>query len=329
MIRFFKSPQPAALFSIPLIVILLWAERFISFPVSADTYSMPLWSMLEKFFLQMPSWLNLLIFMVLISFEAIYFNLMVNKHEVLYKNSYLPALFFVLIVSATPEFVSIHPIHFVNLILLRIFDKIFALHKQNKATVAVFDCGFLTGIAVLLYLPAVPIIFLLMFSLSILRPFQIKEWLVLIIGYTVPFLFTSVLKFWNHGLSEFWTGFFIRFKEPAKMLLMPESFPLSFLFGVIAFLLLLSWLRLRANYYKNIIRIRTYQQILFFAFLLGFLSIYLSKNLSWIHFLILTIPVALWLSYFFVSQKKKMWMVEGLLLILIIAIVWNHFQINF
>jgi hypothetical protein len=324
MIRFFKSPQPAALFAIPLIIIFLWAERFVSFPFSNDVYTMPLWSLLQDFFKMLPSWLSVLIFVLLISFEAIYFNLLVNRHEVLYRNSYLPALFFALFVSATPEFLTIHPIHLVNLILLRIFDKVFSLHKQNRAILAVFDCGFLAGLAALLYLPAIPFVLLLMFSLSIFRPFNIREWLVLLVAYALPFLFLSVIKFWQHELISFWDSFFSQLLVHPRSFKFNEELPLLVLAGVLGFILILSWLRLRANYYKNIIRVRTYQQILFFSFVLGIFSLYLSKDFGLIHYVIFAIPVSLWFSYYFVSQKKKLWMVEFLLWVLIGTIAWNH-----
>ncbi|HNS12855.1 MAG TPA: DUF6427 family protein [Bacteroidia bacterium] len=324
MIRFFKSTQPAALFAIPLIVILLWAERFSSFPVTKDHYPMPLWNLFESFFVMIPNWLSLLLFIAIISFEAIYFNLIVNRHEVLYKNSYLPSLFFVLFISSIPDFLAIHPIHFVNLILLRIFDKVFSLHKNNRAIVAIFDCGFLAATAALFYFPAIPILLLLMFTLSIVRPFHIREWLVLIIGYTIPFLFLSVFKFWNHELPIFWQGFFEKLSEKTPSFTFPDILPLQVIAGLLILMLILAWLRLRANYYKNIIRIRTYQQLLFFTFFLGILSVYLSRNMALINFAIFAMPVSIWYSYFFVSQKKKLWITEGLLWIFIGTIIWNH-----
>ncbi|TAH40129.1 MAG: hypothetical protein EYC69_12030 [Bacteroidetes bacterium] len=325
MIRFFKSPQPAALFAIPLIVILLWAERFFDFPPAPETYEMPLWTLFALLFTSLPSWINFFIFVSLISFQAIYLNLLANKHEVLYRNSYLPALFYVLLVSAIPSFLLIHPIHFVSLILLRIFDKVFSFHKHGRMILSIFDCGFLAATAALLYFPAIPILLLLMFSLSIMRPFNIREWLVLIIGYLVPFMFLSVLKFWNYELEEFWTQFFAKIMEPAGKMHMPSSLELQVLIVVVLFMLLLSWMRLRANYYKNIIRARTYQQILFFSFVLGIVSIFFSKDPGRINLIILTIPVSLWFAYYFVSQKKKMWFVEALLWVFIASIAWNHF----
>lgn len=137
-------------------------------------------------------------------------------------------------------------------------------------------------------------------------------------------LFLSVIKFWNHELLAFWREFFNRLSGRTPNMVMPEYLPIQILAGVLIFILLLSWLRLRANYYKNIIRVRTYQQILFFAFLLGIFSIYLSRDLAYIHFVIFAIPLSLWFSYFFVSQKKRLFLTECLLWVLIGSIIWNH-----
>ncbi len=324
MIRFFKSPQPAALFSIPLIVIALWGENLFDFKVHKDAYTMPLWSLPEKFFGLMPSWLNLLLFCVLVSFEAIYLNLLINKYEVLYRNSYLPALFFVLFVSSFPEFQAVHPVHFVNLILLKIFDKIFSMYNPGRAVATIFDCGFLAAIAALLYLPALPLLLLLMIAISLLRSFNIREWLVLLIGYSLPFLFVSVYKFWNYELVTFWQGLLARIFQNPELISFPAQLSERVLAAILVLILVLALFRLRANYYKNIIRVRTYQQIQFLFFLTGIGSFFLSKEMTMIHWVLLAIPLSIWVAYFFVSQKKKLWLAEGLLWILIAAVVWNH-----
>jgi hypothetical protein len=63
-------------------------------------------------FAKLPSGLNWLIMVSLVSFSAIYINQITNKHEILYKNSYLPAFVYALFISSVPEFLTVHPIHF-------------------------------------------------------------------------------------------------------------------------------------------------------------------------------------------------------------------------
>ena len=72
MIRFFKSPQPAALIVIPFIVLILWGQRAMNMPVSHDETVMPLWGLIAGFMEAMPSFLRFLIFGGMISLQAIY-----------------------------------------------------------------------------------------------------------------------------------------------------------------------------------------------------------------------------------------------------------------
>ena len=135
MIRFYKSPQPVTLFSIPLIILILWAQAMPSMAPVVTTDSMLLWKTVAGWFNGWPNWLNFLLMVSLVSFNAIYLNLVCNKHEVLYKASYLPAFVFALFISCRPEFLVFHPIHFVNLIFIRVFDKSFSLLKSSQNTV--------------------------------------------------------------------------------------------------------------------------------------------------------------------------------------------------
>src|SRR5688500_17263943 len=99
MIRFFKSSQPATLVIIPFVVMVLWMQTAFRIMPVTDENSMPLWQPLSAFFSVFPSWLNYLFMVTMISLQAIYFNVLLNKHEVLYRNSFLPALMFALFIS--------------------------------------------------------------------------------------------------------------------------------------------------------------------------------------------------------------------------------------
>ncbi|HEV7620475.1 MAG TPA: hypothetical protein VGO09_02010, partial [Flavisolibacter sp.] len=97
MIRFFKSPQPATLFIVPLIVLILWAKAFFNHPFVMNGTGTTLYNLITDFLNIFPGFIQVLITVGLISFEAIYFNTILNRHEVLYKNSYLPALMYALL----------------------------------------------------------------------------------------------------------------------------------------------------------------------------------------------------------------------------------------
>jgi hypothetical protein len=324
MIRFFKSPQPAALIIIPFIIIVLWIYHgWNAVPVS-DPLSLPLWNVIAGLFSGLPAWLNFIFLWALISFTAVYFNLMLNKHEVLYKNSYLPSLIFALLISSTPGLFLFHPIHFVNLLILIIFNRMFTMFKNDKANAALFDSAFLSGVASLIYFPALLLFIVLIIALRILRPFNLKEWLIVMIGFILPYFFVSVYMFWNHSLIPFWSQYISLFSFSAPTVSIVQSNQMIYLGIVVGLLLLFSLLKLRANHSKNVIRTRSFQQLFFILFFLGTISIAITHEIKIIHLAILALPTALFIAYLYLSAKRRIRLFEFSLWILIAVIVWNQ-----
>ena len=324
MIRFFRSPQPAALIVVPLIVLLLWGQRFFDLPFAPAEAGGPLWALFVSLLGGLPGFVRFILAVGTLSLSAIYFNLMVNRHEVLYKNSYLPSLFYALLSSASVELLTFHPIHLVNLVLLRVLDKTLDLYKNERPVRGLFDGGFLCGLTGLLYPPAGLLVLLTLLGILLLRPFNIRELLIHLVGLALPYFFLTVLAFWNGNLVASWTRLLEPFRSPAWIpgIQMEEAHQV--LGAVTGFLLLLALLKLRANYYKNTIRTRTYQQILLLILLSGIGSLFFAGSIGWAQLQLFILPVALLLAYYFVSAKKRMWFFETMVWVLIGVVVWNH-----
>ncbi len=324
MIRFFKSPQPASLIVIPAIILILWAQAFMNcFPVM-EVSAQPVWKLFLIVFKSLPSGVNWVIMVALVSFSAIYINQISNKHEVLYKNSYLPAFVYALFISSVPEFLTVHPIHFVNLIILRVFDKSFSLIKNDSPVPSIFDSSFLAALAALIFFPAFIVIPVMIIALSLLRPFNFREWLIMFIGFSLPYFFVSVWMYWNHDLLYFWKDYldrFIHLKPVINIVFTPQLITLSVLFGI---WMLLGLGKLRVNYLKNVIRARIIQQVLFLFFLFSVGSIFLGQKISVVNFSLLAIPFSIFAAYYLLSAKKRIRFYEMFLWMVIAAIVWNH-----
>lgn len=323
MIRFFRSPQPAALFVIPFIVIVLWMQKGSAISIYEGSNLAPLWTTVRPFFEFLPSWMLVLLMAGIVSLTAIYLNLAFNNREVLYKKSYLPSLFYVLLASSFSEFLMVHPFHLVNLLLVRVWDKTFSLFKNERPVRAIFDSGFLLSVAVLLYLPLYPFLLLYFIALLILRPFDFREWLIAGTGIALPFFFQFVWWF-PVELMERWQ-WINRYMTHYRMVpLAALSQKQMVLGGIIAVLLLLALIRLRANYLKNIIRTRNYQQVLILHLVAAAGVFFLAGNRAFSLLLLCALPASVFIAYYFVSSKRRWWLYEFLLWILIGAVVWNH-----
>ena len=198
-----------------------------------------------------------------------------------------------------------------------------SLFKNDFPVSALFDSGFVTGIASLIYFPAFVLIPFLLTTLIVLRPFRIKEWLITLIGIILPYFFVSTYMFWNHELVPFWKKYLSHFHGIHPQILIVNQLPLLIL-GVSVFaFLILSLLKLRSNYRKNIIRTRNYQQIFLILLIYGAGWLVLCEKIELIHFTFLLIPVSVFCSYYFVAAKK-IWIYEYALWAFVAVILWNH-----
>ena len=324
MIRFFKSTQPATLLIIPIILLILWARTMFKADPVIDASDLPIWNLIASFLMHFPSWVNFIFLFTLVTSQVLYLNFMLNRHEVLYKNSFLPALIFTFFVSSTPLLMQFHPVIIVNLIIIFILDRIFYLYKSNSNFSRLFDCGLLAGISALIYFPCIILLPMMLATLWVLRPFRLKEWLLVITVFLLPFFYASIYYFWNHALQDFWKIYLHHFKISNPVIDINKSLPLTLLAIFSAAIFFLSSAKLIFNYRKNTIRTRSYQQVFFIYFLFGFGWLLFSNRIELIQFTFMIIPMVIFCSYYFLSAKKRIWAYESLLLLWIALIVWNH-----
>src|SRR4051812_4461338 len=108
IVRFFRTHQPALLFIIPLIAILLWMPILLHPPTVQVTLVMPLYSLIYPF-IQDYSVVSTVLAIFLIVIEAFIFNNIIQRYELLGRSSYMPVLIYVLFFSANSLINFLHP----------------------------------------------------------------------------------------------------------------------------------------------------------------------------------------------------------------------------
>jgi len=324
LIRVCKNTQPIPLILIIIISIITWSFSANSQFKIVETNGMPLYEIANYLVNSLPIWLvPILGFLITVS-QAIHLNFILNKHEVLYKDSYLPALMFTVLAGLLPPFLWFHPILIVNTILIFALDKIFALYKNSSPFSNCFDSAFLLALAALTYLPSIVLFLVYAVSLLVLRPFSWREWTIGIMGFILPFFFAFLYYFLQNQLLDFYNGVFITGIN--KKLDWNHFFVLKYTTSVIivCLLLIFSIVRLQSNYYKNVTKSRLIQQLLFILIPVGLLSVLVSRDEQLYRFEILIVPFSVYLGYFFLSTKKQ-WMAESIFVVLIAAWIYNFF----
>jgi hypothetical protein len=324
VIRFFKSGQPAALFVLPVIVIALWSQGFFKEQFLSIDDSGLFYRLIVKGFSALPRFVLVIFAMILISFEAIYLNTLLNKYEVLYKVTYLPSLFYVLLMSFTSEAILFHPILFVNLLLLPVIDKTFSLFKNESPVSAIFDSCFLLSICALIYFPSIILLLFFFVALAFLRKMHLREWLVALVGFCLPLYFLAVYAFCTDTLSSTFhdfIGYFSFYRIERQTL----AGSMMLFLAYFCFLFLISIMKLRVNFYKNSIRTRSEQRSLLIFLLLAAVASFFLQKISFIHFTLMAIPLCTFLGYFYASAKRRLVLTEISFWILVALIIGNYF----
>ena len=327
LLRFYRNSHPSSFFTIPFIALLCWIPFLFFRPESfimEVPRPMPVYEWLYAGISRLNIYVQYFISWLLISVQAIYLNQLIVKHELFPRLSFLPALIFVTLSVLFPEMMRIQPSLFVNLVLLMVLDKVFLLYKNPEPLGKTFDASFLLAFATLIDSSAVAFYIYLLLSLVVLLPFYWRVWIISLIGFALPFYFLSVYLFLTDSLSDFWQKIpqafsVIRFMPPT--LNASQVISLS----VLLLLVTLAIFSISSHFYRNIIRIRRYFHLLFLFLVFAALSTLLTPAISLRSLCILLIPLAIFLSYFFLQLKKKAF-AEFSFLLLVVFIILVRFS---
>jgi len=327
IVNLFKNSQPLTFILVPLFLAVTWIGSSAGEGQALVSNPMPLYNVIFGLLNGVPGWVTILFGFLLSLSQVLHLNYIVGKHEVLYKNSYLPALFYMLFLAIIPEFLSIHPVLIANTILIFVLDKLFKIYKNPGPMSLVFDVCFLIGVATLFYLPAISFFLLFAISVLILKTFSWRDWIVGLTGLLLPFFFTFVYYFWVDGIAELSEKFFL---DNIRHLWNTQGLVLQgyrITLGLISIIFLLTLMRIRQNFYKNATRIRNFQQVIFIFLGVALMSLMFTSGSAEVYrFSILVIPLSTMISYYFLAAKKNWW-VEFLFWCMVGVMVFNYVNV--
>jgi len=320
IVNIFRNSSPLALIIIPAFMAAAWISASLGTPAVYEVRQpMPLFQVVADVAHNLPGWIVAVIGFLLTTYQVFQINRLIEKHEVLYKNSYLPGLAYMLLIAYFPGFLTFHPILIVNTILLVALDKMFTLYKNPSPTGLLFDTFMLVSVASLFYLPAAALILLFLIALFLLRTAGWRDLLTAFIGLVVPYFLVFVYLYWTHGLD--------RYLEPLTGRNAASFIDLSWMtrydyrinLGFLLLFFILTVIRIRSNFYKNVTRARAYQQVIFIYLGVSLATLGIAGSDALYRFSILTVPLAMMFGYYFLATKKfwwselLFWMMAGLL----------------
>ena len=261
-----------------------------------------------------------LLFVVL---QAFFLTNVINKQGVLRDSSHLPALLYVVLMSCFPEQLSFNPLLFSNFFIIVFLNSIFNFYRSDTAVFEVFNAGVFIGLASLFYWPCLFLFPLTMASLFVLRPFNIREWVVSFLGVLLPFLFYGSVLFWLDMLS---INSIKSILEPLYSVQFSTAYNGTYIIltAILAIIIIASLWRFSRdlnNFSK--LRARKFLAIIVWFFLFAALSYLVASKNTMIGLSFLAIPLSVIISNYFLSLKNQL-LAELVFLLLLAAVIYNQ-----
>jgi hypothetical protein len=308
LLSLIKSSNIFGRLLIPIAGVLFWMQAFQSpgdFGIVARENTMPLYFFIQSYMKGLVFWQIVSGFILVILNSLIIARL--SSTLLLYKKgSALPGIIYVMTVSSVKTLQTLHPVHIATLCILIAISYIFDTYQKRAEIPYTFYASFFIAIASLFYLPAALFFPLIWISIFVLQ--KSENWRLLVVpflGFIIPWFFLWAISFLSNTSNNI--------LPIIKNILWSQNNtylfkPVFWIKSVLILLLIIFGSISYLNDYQSIkISVRKYLTIFYWMLgIAGLAALFLVTIGN--EFIVLTaIPVAVIISYFFLSGRKYFW----------------------
>jgi hypothetical protein len=291
VIGIFKQKNPGNTLLLLIYALVLKFPSFLypagPLQLSGDHY---LYTQLVRFLqsLHLPVLSYSLFTFVLIFGQALLLNRIFNAQKMIAKPTYLPAMAFVLISSLFAEWNQFSAPLLINTFLIWIFYRMMILYNVSKAGNVIFNIGLLLGLITMFYHPPIVFILLVPFTLFIMRPFRIQEWVIALLGITTPYYFLALILYftnqwsWNHLIPS------ISFNLPG----MPTSVFTTISIALLVIPFIIGGIFVQNNLNKMLIQVRKGWSLLLIMLMISLSVILMDGDTHYVNWILCIVPIS-------------------------------------
>ncbi|GJM35381.1 MAG: hypothetical protein DHS20C18_43820 [Saprospiraceae bacterium] len=249
-------------------------------------------------------WLPNLVALLLIFAQGLMINAIVFQFRMSNEINLFPGLFYILIGSLIPEFYHLTPLLMANTFYIMAIWGLFGTYKVPSCANRIFNIGLLMAISSLFYFSYILFILQAIVGLNILRAFQIRERLMVIVGAIIPYFYLGFYYFWHDELNYFLE---LQFSNNTGFLDFTLQTGLDLYIGLGLFIILFLVAILSYGEYtsKKQIQVQKKMNILFWGLLITGLSLLVQADIQLEHLLILNVPLGIFIAENFTLMSRR------------------------
>lgn len=322
IVKLFRSRYFGQYIALLIFIVLLRIDAILYPGLFADNRSgfllEPLTGLMNNF-----SMITAIVFTILLLIQAYFLNQILENNRLIPLNQLLPATLYILMMSSGVVLLLPNSMVIVNLIMILLLNTIFNMYGDQSPKSKAFDAGLMVGFVSLIYFPAIWFLIFIWICLVIFQNFSLRNFVITIIGVTIPIIFAGFYFFWTDQFSpkfDFYLNGFIAIK--------PADFEMDIYVWVIWSLFVLLFIagfsEVSRRVMANAIEIRRKFRVLVFFFLTAMLTSFFAGADLKFHLTLALIPLAALLSAY-LSQTKKLLVPEIIIALILIAIFTGKF----
>lgn len=241
---------------------------------------------------------------LLILLQGVLLSNIANRFKLAKTSSFFVAVFYILLLSCFREHYTLSPVLLANTFFIWALNELFSCFREYQASDKIFNAGMLIAIATMLY-PSFGIYLLLaIISLTTLRSLSLRDIIVLLSGFIVPF-FLAWTYFFLHDDTA--TLIQSQFTNNIGFLQFNIQTQTPFYQALAVWSVAILWIILNAQsyLYKTGVHIKKISTILFWAIFIAILSIFVQGNICTDHLILISAPLALFTGLNFLNINNQ------------------------
>jgi len=319
-VQAFRSNRPAILLALLALVPALtlpglWRMETLPGP------AMPFYSMVVQACDGL-GWLPGILALLVCAVCSVQLAVLANNAELLGPRTHLPALLFPILLGVLRPGLVLEPALMGMPLVLAAMGRIWSIASGTKVLAALFDAGFLLGLASLFHLPFAFLLVVAWASVSVIRPFHWREYVLPLMGVVLPLYLAWVANsLLEPGAWQPMLTVLSGLPSTARSLHVPATLHWT-IRTVLILMVLVSLLSYASLYQRSIMREKNLQASFMAFFFASAVLIALSTFMEGSYpAVMLAAPLAVFASHS-IRGKRRAWLSEFAVLVLLASALW-------
>ena len=259
--------------------------------------------------------------MLLMGFEAAFFNSILTSNQLIGKVHTLGAMLFLLLMNLMPIQTTFYPFLLASVFLLLFIHTLFAIYQTPRPELYLLNAGFFLSFATMCWFPSLLLVVYGIAAMSIIRKGSLRLYVIPFIGLLLPYFFYFSVRFIMGDLLTVWQtyiDYFSGFRLSVGGFTWLKMAP-------IGFMLLALFIPLLVPYHYSLERsvaVRTKIALTYNLLLMGILLLFIGEDPMQTG--VLFIALSILFSYYLAYLDKLKW-ANITLVILFVLVIASHY----